>query len=140
VQEACLKIIQAGLAESAHDCSDGGLAVTIAESCFSTYRRDALGCEIDLTGGHSAAALLFAETPSRIVISAMANNLDQILELAGENNVAAAVIGRTGGDRLAIDVNGERAVDRSIAEVESAWRGVLPGMLETASIVAAEEK
>jgi phosphoribosylformylglycinamidine synthase subunit PurL len=140
VQEACLKIIRAGLVESAHDCSDGGLAVAIAESCFSTYRREAVGCQVDLKGGLSAAALLFSETPSRIVLSAVAGNLAQILELAGEHNIAAVVIGRTGGERLVIDVNGERAVDRSVAEVESAWRAVLPAMLETASIVAAEEK
>ena len=140
VQEACLKIIRAGLVESAHDCSDGGLAVTIAESCFSTYRRVAVGCEVDLKGESSAAALLFAETPSRIVLSAVAGNVDQIIELAAQHNIAAVVIGRTGGERLVIDVNGERAVDRSVGEVESAWRGMLPGMLETASIVAAEEK
>jgi phosphoribosylformylglycinamidine synthase II len=140
VQEACLKIIQAGLVESAHDCSDGGLAATIAESCFSTYRRDAVGCEVHLRGELSAAALLFAETPSRIVLSAVRSNLDQILALARERDVAAAVIGRTGGDRLVIDVNGARAVDRRVAEVESVWRSVLPRILETASLVAAEEK
>ncbi|MEK6325010.1 MAG: phosphoribosylformylglycinamidine synthase subunit PurL [Acidobacteriota bacterium] len=140
VQGACLKIIHAGLVESAHDCSDGGLAVAIAESCFSTYRRDAVGCEVDLKGELSAAALLFAETPSRIVLSAVGGNLDQILALAREHDVAAAVIGRTGGDRLVINVNGERAIDRRVAEVESAWRNVLPRMLETASLVAAEEK
>jgi len=140
VHEACLKIIRAGLVESAHDCSDGGLAVTIAECCFSTYRRDAVGCQVDLKGELSAAALLFAETPSRIVLSAVADNLDQIIELAGEQNVAAVVIGLTGGDRLVVDVNGERAVDRRVADVESAWRAVVPGMLETASIIAAEEK
>jgi len=49
------------------------------------------------------------------------------------------VIGLTGGDRLVMDVNGERAVDRRVADIESAWHAVLPGMLETASIVAAEE-
>ena len=140
LQEACLKIIRAGLVESAHDCSDGGLAVAIAESCFSTYRREAVGCEVDLKGDLSAAALLFAETPSRIVLSAVGGNVDQILELVSEHNVTATVIGRTGGERLVIDVNGELAVDRSVGEIESAWRGVLPGMLETASIVAAEEK
>src|SRR6185503_2501609 len=112
----------------------------IAESCFSTYRRESVGCQVELKGELPAAALLFAETPSRIVLSAAASNLDQILDVAREHQVAAAAIGRTGGERLIIDVNGERAVDRSVAEIESAWRGVLPGMLETASIVAAEEK
>jgi len=137
VQEACLKIIQAGLIESAHDCSDGGLAVTIAESCFSSYRRDAVGCDVNLEGDLPAAALLFAETPSRIVLSAVQSNVAQILNLAREHVVAATVIGRTKRERLKIDVNGERVIDRRAAEVESAWRGVLPGMLEISSFDAA---
>jgi phosphoribosylformylglycinamidine synthase len=137
VQEACLKIIQAGLIESAHDCSDGGLTVTIAESCFSSYRRDAVGCEVSLEGDLPAAALLFAETPSRIVLSAVQSNVAQILKLAHEHVVAATVIGRTTGERLKIDVNGERVIDRRVAEVESAWRSVLPGMLEISSFGAA---
>jgi phosphoribosylformylglycinamidine synthase II len=140
VQEACLKIIQAGLIESAHDCSDGGLAVTIAESCFSSYRRDAVGCDVNLEGDLPAAALLFAETPSRIVLSAVQGNVAQILKLAREHIVAAKVIGRTTGERLKIDLNGERVIDRRVAEVESAWRSVLPSMLEISSLVAAEEK
>lgn len=130
VQEACLKMIRAGLIESAHDCSDGGLAVTIAESCFSSYRRDAVGCEVNLEGALSGAALLFAETPSRIVLSALESNVTQILTMASEINVTATVIGRTKGERLRIHLNGERVIDRRVAEVESSWRGVLGTMLE----------
>jgi phosphoribosylformylglycinamidine synthase len=140
VQEACLKIIQAGLVESAHDLSDGGLAVAVAESCFSSYRRRAVGCEIELRGDLSQAALLFAETPSRMLLSAVEGNIDQILEVARESKVKATVIGRTGGDRMAIRVNGEPIIDREVAEVESAWRGRLPGMLEVASLIAADER
>jgi phosphoribosylformylglycinamidine synthase II len=140
VQEACLKLIQAGLIESAHDCSDGGLAVTIAESCFSSYRRDAVGCEVNLEGDLPAAALLLAETPSRIVLSAVQSNVAQILKLAREHMVAATVIGRTTGERLKIEVNGERVIDRRVAEVEFIWRGVLPKTLEISSLVEAEEQ
>jgi phosphoribosylformylglycinamidine synthase len=140
VQEACLKIIQAGLVESAHDCSDGGLAAAIAESCFSSYRRGAVGCEVNLVGDLSAAALLFSETPSRVVLSAVDSHVAEILRMSRELGVAAAPIGKTKGDRLKIDVNGERAIDRPVSEVESAWRGVLGRTLEISSVVAAEEK
>ena len=139
VQEACLKIIQAGLVESAHDCSDGGLSVAIAESAFSSYRKEAVGCEVNIEGDLSQAALLFSETPSRIVLSAALHNADKILEVARAHDVPASVIGRTGGDRLVINVNGETIVNRSVAEVESAWRGVLPQMLEVSSLIASEE-
>jgi phosphoribosylformylglycinamidine synthase II len=140
VQEACLKIIQAGLVDSAHDCADGGLAVSIAECCFSSYRRDAIGCEVNLQGQLSAAALLFAETPSRIVLSAVDSNVAEILKLTSELDVPVTVIGRTVGDRLKIDINGEPAIDRGVIEVESAWRGFLSQTLEISSLVAAEEK
>ncbi|HEX5734861.1 MAG TPA: phosphoribosylformylglycinamidine synthase subunit PurL [Blastocatellia bacterium] len=139
-QEACLKIIQAGLVESAHDVSDGGLAVAIAESCFSSYRRQGVGCEVDLRGDLSQAALLFAETPSRMLLSAVDGKVDQILKAATEANVRAAVIGRTGGDRIRISVNGEPVIDRTVMEVEYQWRNALPSMLEVASLIAAEEK
>ena len=140
VQHVCLKAIQAGLVESAHDCSDGGLAVTLAESCFSSYRRDAVGCEVNLEGQLSAAALLFSETPSRIVLSVLDANLAQVLEIARELQVAATVIGRTKGERFRIRVNSEAVIDRPVNEIESLWRGVLPIALEISSLVAAEEK
>ena len=140
VQDACLKIIHAGLVESAHDCSDGGLAVAIAECCFSSYRRDAVGCDVNLSGELSAAALLFSETPSRIVFSAADGSIAQILEITREFNVAATVIGRTKGQRLKVSVKDEVVIDRAVADVESAWRSVLPNTLEISSLVAAEQE
>jgi len=73
----------------------------------------------------SAAALLFAETPSRILLSAVQGNVAQILNLAREHVVAANGDRTNEGERLKIDVNGERVIDRRVAEVESAWRVVL---------------
>ena len=138
VHEACLKMIQAGLIESAHDCSDGGLSVALAESCFSSYRREAVGCRVELAGDLSAAALLFSESPSRIVLSAVQSKVDQIIALAEEHDVPATVIGSTGGERLVIEVNGGCVIDRSIAEVESAWRSTLPQILDASLATAAE--
>src|SRR5262245_40102034 len=75
VQKVCLEAIQTGLVRSAHDCSDGGLAVALAESCFSSYGREAIGARIDLSehakssGLMLSPALLFGESPSRIIIS-----------------------------------------------------------------------
>ncbi|HSB08463.1 MAG TPA: phosphoribosylformylglycinamidine synthase subunit PurL [Blastocatellia bacterium] len=140
VQGACSESIQAGLVESAHDCSDGGLAVAIIESCLSSYRRKAVGCEVNLKGELSPAALLFSETPSRIVLSATDGNVEPILALARKHDVAASVIGRTKGERLVVDINGERIIDRGVAAIESTWRSVLPRILEVPSLVAAEER
>jgi len=134
VQEVCLKAIQAGLIESAHDASDGGLSVALAESCFSSYRREAIGCRVNLAGDLSAAAVLFSESPSRILASAIQGNVNQIIALAEERGVRAAVVGTTGGDRFVIGVNEEIVIDRAVGEVEAAWRNAMPRMLEVASV------
>ncbi len=131
VQEACLKIIHAGLVESAHDCSDGGMAVALAECAFSSYRHDVVGCEVNLEGELSQAALMFSETPSRILLSAADDCVDQILKLARELDVSATVIGRTGGERLLLRVNGKAVVDRAVAQIEEAWRSELAGAVSS---------
>jgi len=139
VINACLKLIQEDLVESAHDCSDGGLAIALAESAFSSYRREAIGFNVDLEGSLPAPALLFAETPSRIVISAPDNHLERIKHIAAGFNAPLSVIGRTGGDRINIHVRGSSVIDRPVAEAERAWRGALPSMLEVPVMVAIEE-
>jgi phosphoribosylformylglycinamidine synthase subunit PurL len=140
VQEACLQAITEGLVESAHDASDGGLTTAIAESCFSSYRREAVGCEVNLEGELSQAALLFAETPSRILLSCAQENVERIQAIASVQNISATVIGRTGGQALKISVNGEPVINRTVAEVEALWRSVLPLSLEAASMIAAEQR
>jgi phosphoribosylformylglycinamidine synthase len=60
VQQACLEAAEAGLLVSAHDCSDGGLAVALAESCFSSLGKDAIGADVDLIGSLSTTALLYS--------------------------------------------------------------------------------
>jgi phosphoribosylformylglycinamidine (FGAM) synthase-like enzyme len=133
-------VIQAGLVESAHDCSDGGIAVALAECSFSSYRRQAVGCEVNLEGDLSDAALLFSESPSRIIISATDAGAEKVIEIAREHGVAASVLGRTGGDGITIKANGETVINRRVAEVEAAWRDTLPRVLEVPSLLAAEEK
>ena len=140
VQDACLQAIQEGLVESAHDCSDGGLSIALAECTFSSYRREAIGCDVNLQGELSQAAMLFAESPSRILISTADEQVEKIVAIAGERGIPATVIGRTGGSTLKIAVNDTLIIDRPVAEIEAAWRGVLPRMVETASMIAAEQK
>ncbi len=128
VQETCLRLIDEYLIRSAHDCSDGGLAVAIAESCFSSLGRKAIGAEIELSnGGLSAEAFLFGETPSRIVISFASDNLDRVREIAGD--CPFEVIGKVSGNSLSLAVNG-KTVSSPVSELESAWRDSLKNQLE----------
>ncbi|MBO7391404.1 MAG: phosphoribosylformylglycinamidine synthase subunit PurL, partial [Verrucomicrobia bacterium] len=103
VQDATLDCIRAGWVKSAHDCSEGGLAVTLAECCFT--KNVALntprftGAQVDLSALKCARkdALLFGETQSRIIVSVSPANADKILAKAKEHSVPAAVIGKVIG-------------------------------------------
>jgi phosphoribosylformylglycinamidine synthase len=136
VQEACLRMIREGAVESAHDVSDGGLAIALAECAFSSYRRKAVGVKIDLESDLSLAALLFGETPSRIILSVADSSLDRSLAIAREAGAPAAVIGRTGGERIEIIVNRQTIINRQIDEVEAEWRDALPRIFEIPSVSA----
>jgi phosphoribosylformylglycinamidine synthase subunit PurL len=135
VQKACLEAAEAGLLLSAHDCADGGLAITLAESCFSSLGRDGIGADVELKGEIGPTALLFSESPSRIVISFDAADAHTVQEIAERNNAPFALIGRVGGTRLTIDLNGQEAVAIDVAKLESTWRSALSGQLQ-AEVVA----
>jgi phosphoribosylformylglycinamidine synthase subunit PurL len=106
-----------GLLQSAHDCSDGGISVTLAESCFDS---GGLGATIDLDGVSRDIAL-FSETASRIVVSVSPASEQDVLKRAAGAGVPARRIGRVGGSRLQITVNGDRAVDIAVADAEQVW-------------------
>ena len=137
VQETCLKAIDEGLLRSAHDPSDGGLAVALAESCFSTLNRAAVGAEINLPDDFGATAQLFSESPSRIVVSLVPSSRARLEEIAAEQNCPLSIIGRAGGPQLRINVGSREVVSRDVAELERAWRTSLADRLHTeASAVA----
>src|SRR5439155_6238708 len=81
VQTACRRAAENGLLRSDHDCSDGGLAVALAECCFSSLNRAAFGADVDITGEYDLATRLFSETPSRIIISFDESALGDIEEI-----------------------------------------------------------
>src|SRR6185369_915099 len=82
VQRACLEAAEAGLLASAHDCADGGLAIALAELCFSSQGRDAIGAQVELSSALNITAELFSESPSRIIISFDPNSTDAVRAIA----------------------------------------------------------
>ena len=110
---AAAKILQ-----SAHDCSDGGVATTLAECAFDT---GGIGYHVDLPLSTSATATLFGESASRAVVSVTSANLQPLLQLAAELGVPARSIGRTGGDKLVVTIAGSPAIDCQVAEAERVW-------------------
>ncbi len=105
---ACVRrLIREGVVRSAHDCSDGGLAVALAECTMSSGTR-LLGAVVRLNARRLRLdSLLFGESQSRIVLSVSPNERDTVLRIASESNVPAELIGTVGGDRLVIEVTAE---------------------------------
>jgi len=130
VQKTCLDLADKSLLNSAHDCSDGGLVVAIAESCFSSLNRKAIGANIELKDENlSTEVQLFGESPSRIVISFAAENLEQVKEITA--NCPFVVIGKLGGEDLNIKFNDNEVFAAKIAELENIWKTSLEKQLAT---------
>ena len=139
VQTACLRAAENGLLRSAHDCSDGGLAVALAECCFSSHNREAFGADIDLTGEYDLATRLFSETPSRIIVSFDQANLGDIEEIVAAASCSMTLLGNVGSDRLRIESDGEEVIQLDISEMENAWRFSLKQKLQAEAMAAGAE-
>jgi phosphoribosylformylglycinamidine synthase II len=128
LQRALVAIIQSGLAESAHDCADGGLAVALVESALPA----GVGLNVRLPKPQTALEfLLFAEDASRVVISCDPIHLPRIKQVAEEYGVFADVLGETGSDRVEISVDGQPVISASLAELREAYEGALERSLRT---------
>ncbi|MFN2500179.1 MAG: phosphoribosylformylglycinamidine synthase subunit PurL [Pyrinomonadaceae bacterium] len=139
VQDVCLAAAEAGLVTAAHDCSDGGLAVALAECCFSSLNRQSTGAKIALPGSLPPAVTLFSESPSRIIISFAASARAEIETIAQRANCPLSVVGEVSGSELQIKVGDERVISANVSELESSWRGSLPKTLEAEVMVAGRE-
>jgi phosphoribosylformylglycinamidine synthase subunit PurL len=120
--------IQCGLIKSAHDCSEGGLAVALAESCISQQiARETprlIGAHIDLSFAVAAAtrldALLFGETQSRVIVSVAPLDVVKVVERAKILGVSAAKIGVVGGGELTLKA-GAWEGNWPLAELHDLW-------------------
>jgi phosphoribosylformylglycinamidine synthase len=122
LHRCCLEAIRRGLINSAHDCSEGGLAIALAESCLA----NGLGfvsSEWDVEGRLDAA--LFGEAQSRIVVSIASRSSWKLKKIADQYKVSANKLGVVGGTRFTL----KGYVDLSLKEVEQAWRGGLEKLL-----------
>jgi len=125
LQQLLVTLAAQRLVRSAHDCSDGGIGVAIAECCFDT---GGTGAELSLDAVNVArdpqvnvAAALFGESASRAIVSIAADAVTEVLERAAAGGVPARVIGETGGNRLRISVGGAVAIDESLDAAERVW-------------------
>jgi phosphoribosylformylglycinamidine synthase len=121
-------LIHSGLIKSAHDCSEGGVAVAVAESCISRQigreTPGLIGAQIDLTPiapqNIRLDALLFGETQSRVVVSVAAADVVKVVERTKILGVPAVKIGTVGGNELSIKTQ-ETEVNASLGELHDLW-------------------
>jgi phosphoribosylformylglycinamidine synthase subunit PurL len=143
VQQVCLEAAEAGLLASAHDCADGGLAVALAESCFSSLNRSGIGAEIDASevaiSSLAATSVLYSESPSRIILSFPRSSLALVEDLASRAKCPITILGQVGGDKLRIRIGEEEVISAAVSELENVWRGSLAKKLEAEVMAAGRE-
>jgi phosphoribosylformylglycinamidine synthase len=127
VQGAMLDLIRSGLVQSAHDVSDGGLAVCLAECTL-----DGLGAEIELrdADGLRLDAVLFGEAQSRLVFTAKHDDGELVQDTIVGTGARAIPIGRVGGDRLRIAVGGMTVVDEPVDALAEPYRTAIPAAMD----------
>ena len=124
VQQAIREIVEGGLVESAHDLSDGGFAVTLAECCFGPKE---IGACVYLDEEGPLELALFHEAPSRILIST--KNPKAIQQIALQHRVACLQIGRTKAGRFEISNRKKWVIDCDVSELKQPWANALQRLL-----------
>ena len=117
VQDAVRAGIREGIVKSAHDCSEGGIGIALAESCIAGN----IGANVALDDGLEATSSLFSETQSRIVVTVANGDVERLLDILSADNVPYSVLGEVGGDRLII----ENKIDLSVAEMAEPFNSSL---------------
>jgi phosphoribosylformylglycinamidine synthase II len=133
LQKGLVEMILAGLVDSAHDCSEGGIAVTLAEAAFAK----GVGAKVDLPAHELPAEfVLFGEDASRVVVSCDRSNLSGIQQVAVKYGISADVIGETVPERLEIKLDGQVVVSAPVSELRNSYENALEAALRTEAVAA----
>jgi len=127
LQDFIASAIRDGLVKSAHDLSEGGLAVALAECCYSNLHRGPIGAEVEIPSNLEIRKDLFGEVSTRVLIST--TNPAVLRKRAEAGGLNFRELGKVGGKRLIFHYEGVRIVDIDMDELESAWRQALPKLL-----------
>jgi phosphoribosylformylglycinamidine synthase II len=128
LQKAIIEMIDAGLIESAKDCSEGGIAVTLARCGFE----HGIGASVDLdSDGLVPEFVLFGEDASRILVSCDPNHVERIKQVAVKYALSAEHIGHTAPGHLEIQVDGKLAISAGVSELSEIWSSALERALHS---------
>jgi phosphoribosylformylglycinamidine synthase II len=126
LQNTVLSAIQKGLVTSAHDLSEGGLAVGLAESCIS----GSLGAEVDFATDLRDDISLFSESQSRIILSVSVDKADELQKWIAEQGVPYQVLGMVKGKDLTIKINGKQAIQSPVDHLQKVWKDAIPCLMK----------
>jgi phosphoribosylformylglycinamidine synthase subunit PurL len=127
LQKALLSAIQGGLIASAHDLAEGGLAVALAESCFSAKE---FGAQISLTTELRPDIALFSESQSRVLVSCAPEQAETLQKHFAEQGVPVTKLGAVASDKkLSVRVNGNLLIDKTVEELEKTWKDAIPCLM-----------
>lgn len=127
LQTSLLAAIQGGLIESAHDLSEGGLAVGLAECCISGA---GLGASVNVTTKLRGDIALFSESQSRVIVSCKPAKADALQMHFVENGVPVSKIGTVGGRKLQVALNGGTVIEKDIESLENTWKDAIPCLMK----------
>src|SRR5690606_27284183 len=122
LQDALLEAIRSGWIASAHDLSEGGLAVALAECCIT----GGLGAEVALETDLRPDIALFSESQSRVILSVRPEHAEEVLRHFRAKGVPAAGIGTVKGTNLAVRINGNLAIDVPVERLTRVWKDAIP--------------
>jgi len=128
VQEFCRQAINQELLQSAHDVSEGGLAVSLAESCFHSPQY--LGFKGEIPAGIRADVFLFGEGQSRLMVSISPQNEAAILELAAQKKVPLLKLGLVQEEKMEIWQGTESLISLPVKQVYQAWKSAIPSFFK----------
>jgi len=127
LQKALAEMIDAGLVDSAHDCSEGGIAITLAESTFG----NGVGLRVNLASLELPPEfVLFGEDASRVLISCDRSSLQGIQQVSGKYGLSAEQIGETVSDQVEIELDGNVVVSAVVKELRDSFEGALEAALQ----------
>ncbi len=126
--DALLEAIQEGLIQSLHDCSDGGLIATLAESCFGAYPK-IYGCILHWDGNVRPDAFLFGESQTRYVLSTQVQSKSRLQQIFENYRIPYAELGKTGGREFVVEVNGKKLIQLPVEELYRIWYNSISNQL-----------
>ena len=123
LQEFLYEAASGQLLQSAHDCSEGGFAVALAESSIQGN----LGIAANLSGDVSEAALLFGETQGRVIVSLKPENEAKVSELLKKYSLVNQMIGTIeAAPVVSVNYNGSNIIKAELEELSKIWKETLP--------------